>query len=99
VTHAIGQCQVIEETGGVLDRVGRKTRMQMFDDLEVASPTTKCEVAGADKEVAFVLGAQNRDFWMEDTDAGADGEWFDILILTNPARALFAQGHAHALDV
>ena len=71
----------------------------MFDDLEVSPPAAKSEVTGADKKVAVVLGAQNRNFRMEDTDTGADSEWFYIVILTHPARALLAQCHPDALDV
>src|SRR5260221_14710687 len=93
----IGRCEVFEEVGFVIDRVGGKARMQVVDHLEISAPAAEGQVAGADEKVALVFGGQYRDFGMKDTCANRDR--LDVIVLAHPARALFAQSRSNAFDI
>jgi hypothetical protein len=71
--------------------------MQMFDYLEVSPPAGEGQVSGTHKEVAIVVGAQNRNLGVKDAGTNVDG--LHLVILADPGCTLLAQARPDTFDV
>ena len=71
--------------------------MQVFDHLKISSPAAKCQVSGADEEMALAVAGEDRNLGMKDARRSRDR--LDIIVLADPARPLLAQSRPDALDI
>src|SRR4051812_29666956 len=89
LSNTRGRGHALKEVCGVEDRIGRKAGMKMFENFAVAAPTVEGKVAGADDHVAFVGCQKHGELRMEYTLSNGHG--LDLVVLTDPLRALFAE--------
>ena len=89
--------EAFKEVRGVEDRVGRETRMQMFKDFAVPTPTAKGKIARADQKMAFAFRRENRELRMENPMRNNHG--LELVLRANPLRALLTEARVHTLGV
>jgi hypothetical protein len=71
--------------------------MEVFYNLQIASPAAKREVTRTDENMGVVRRREDTYLWMKDARCAADG--LDVVVATRTSSAFLAQSRSHPFGI